>query len=100
MRKFVTVGVFLLACIFIQAQNNTQVDLEQPVLIFKSEVIDYGTVEQSSDGMREFVFTNKGSAPLIISNVESACGCTVPSYPKEPIMSGQKGIIKVKYEKI
>jgi len=60
--------------------------------------IDYGKVEKNSDdGVRSFEFTNTGDAPLIITNAQSTCGCTVPSYPKEPIMPGKSGKIEVKY---
>ena len=65
---------------------------------FKTEVIDYGTIEKGSDGVRVFEFTNTGNAPLIISSVRSTCGCTVPEKPDEPIMPGDTGEIKVKYD--
>lgn len=44
------------------------------------------------------MFTNTGNAPLVISSATGSCGCTVPTYPKEPIMPGQKGVIKVHYD--
>jgi hypothetical protein len=65
---------------------------------FKTDVIDYGTIEKGSDGVRVFEFTNTGNAPLIISNVKSTCGCTVPKKPKGPIMPGETGQIEVKYD--
>ena len=64
----------------------------------KDNTIDYGTVSKDSDsGIRTFVFTNTGDAPLIITNVQSTCGCTVPTKPTEPIMPGKTGKIDVKY---
>lgn len=64
----------------------------------KDNTIDYGTVSKDSDdGMRSFEFTNTGDAPLIITNVQSTCGCTVPTKPTEPIMPGKTGKIDVKY---
>ena len=65
---------------------------------FKTEVIDYGTIEKGADGVRVFEFTNTGNAPLIISNVKSTCGCTVPKKPDGPIMPGETGEIEVKYD--
>jgi hypothetical protein len=47
--------------------------------------------------MRSFEFKNSGNAPLIITNVQSTCGCTVPAFPKEPILPGKTGKIDVKY---
>ncbi|MFY0483805.1 DUF1573 domain-containing protein [Flavobacterium sp. PLA-1-15] len=69
-----------------------------PGIVFESETIDYGTVEYKSDGKREFVFTNNGTEPLIIKNAQGSCGCTVPTWPKEPIAPGAKAVIGVKYD--
>ncbi|RIV47257.1 DUF1573 domain-containing protein [Flagellimonas pelagia] len=65
---------------------------------FKSETIDYGEIDKGSDGVRVFEFTNTGTAPLVISNVRSSCGCTIPKKPEEPIMPGKTGKIEVKYD--
>lgn len=65
---------------------------------FKSETVDYGEIAKGSDGIRVFEFTNTGSAPLIISNVRSSCGCTIPKKPEDPIMPGKTGEIQVKYD--
>ncbi|PZD76787.1 DUF1573 domain-containing protein [Mesonia sp. K7] len=64
---------------------------------FDQEVIDYGNVEYNADGVRTFVVTNIGNEPLIISDVKSTCGCTVPEKPKNPIAPGESAEIKVKY---
>ena len=66
-------------------------------IVFETETIDYGTIEHNANGEREFVFTNNGNKPLIISNTQGSCGCTVPTTPKEPIAPGAKGTIGVKY---
>ncbi|QRM88077.1 DUF1573 domain-containing protein [Lacinutrix sp. WUR7] len=70
----------------------------QAKIEFKETTVDYGTIEKGADGIRTFEFTNTGDAPLIISKVSSSCGCTVPSSPKGPIMPGDTGEIKVKYD--
>lgn len=67
-------------------------------MAFVTETIDYGTVAYNSDGKREFVFINNGNKPLIITSAQGSCGCTVPTYPKEPIAPGAKGVIGVKYD--
>jgi hypothetical protein len=68
-----------------------------PDMIFDTEVIDYGTIEHNANGEREFKFVNKGKEPLIITNCQGSCGCTVPTWPKEPIKPGATSAIKVKY---
>ena len=65
---------------------------------FKTETIDYGTIEKGADGVRVFEFTNTGDAPLVITKVKSTCGCTVPKKPEAPIMPGETGEIEVKYD--
>lgn len=69
-----------------------------PGLAVENETIDYGTIEQGADGKREFVITNNGTEPLIISNAQGSCGCTVPTFPKDPIAPGAKAVIGVKYD--
>ena len=64
---------------------------------FESRVVDYGTIEHKSDGVRKFVFKNNGTEPLIIKNAKGSCGCTVPTWPKEPIVHGATAEIGVKY---
>ncbi|APD07688.1 hypothetical protein UJ101_02187 [Flavobacteriaceae bacterium UJ101] len=61
-------------------------------------VIDYGTIENGADGQRTFVFTNTGAKPLVISRVQTSCGCTTPEYSKEPVLPGAEGKIVVKYD--
>ena len=65
---------------------------------FKSEVIDYGDIQKGSDGVRTFQFKNVGTEPLIIDNVYSSCGCTVPTWTKAAIAPGKTGEIQVKYD--
>jgi len=74
-------------------QNGAKIEFKAP-----NNTIDYGKVYRGEDnGSRIFEFTNTGNAPLVITDVKSTCGCTVPSKPKEPIMPGKTGEIEVKY---
>jgi hypothetical protein len=87
--------IIFCAVILISAVGFSQAKIEFKA---KDNTIDYGTVSKESDsGLRTFEFTNTGDAPLIISNVQSTCGCTVPTKPTEPIMPGKTGQIDVKY---
>ncbi len=69
-----------------------------PEISFAKTTHDYGTVTKGGDGTCEFVFKNTGVEPLILSNVQSSCGCTVPEWPREPILKGKSSSIKVKYD--
>lgn len=78
-----------------EAQKNNP---NAPIAEFGKLVHDYGTIEQHGDGNCKFKFTNTGKEPLILSNVRSSCGCTVPTWPRQPILPGQSEVIKVKYD--
>jgi outer membrane biosynthesis protein TonB len=69
-----------------------------PDISFEKTVHDYGTIEKGANGDCEFAFTNVGDEPLILSDVKASCGCTTPSWPREPIAPGEKGTIKVHYD--
>ncbi|MFK8038483.1 MAG: DUF1573 domain-containing protein [Crocinitomicaceae bacterium] len=62
------------------------------------DVHDYGKIENGANGVCVFTITNTGNAPLIISSCKGSCGCTVPTWPKEPIAPGSTAEISVKYD--
>ncbi len=100
MKKLFTVLFISVLAMNLNAQETKkekQEDPNAPKFEFVQEVIDYGKIPHNSDGTRVFKFKNVGKSPLIITRVGSSCGCTVPSKPKDPIMPGQEGEIKVKY---
>lgn len=65
---------------------------------FDKEVHDYGKIKYDGNPFCEFKFKNTGNQPLIISKAKGSCGCTVPTWPQEPIAPGATGVIKVKYD--
>lgn len=84
--------LFALALVF---QANAQAT--GPVITFKEKSIDFGDLTQGDKVSHTFQLTNTGNAPLIISNVAATCGCTVPSWPKEPIAPGKTAEIQVSF---
>lgn len=65
---------------------------------FEKETIDYGTIKKGSNKERVFKFKNTGDKPLILTEVTASCGCTVPSFPKDPILPNKSAEIKVTYD--
>jgi len=65
---------------------------------FQDTLINYGELEFSADGTCEFSFLNTGKGQLMLKNVKSTCGCTVPEWPKEPIKPGNSASIIVSYD--
>ncbi len=71
---------------------------KQAEIKFDKLTHDFGTFSESSPVVEcTFTFKNVGQAPLIINQAVASCGCTVPSYTKEPIAPGAQGTIKVTY---
>lgn len=66
-------------------------------MYFAVSVHDFGTIPEGPAAEHEFEFTNTGKEPIVISNVSASCGCTTPSYSKEPVLPGKKGKIKASY---
>jgi len=69
-----------------------------PVMQFEEDHFDFGTLQAGEVVSHEFRFKNTGKAPLIITSASSSCGCTVPSYPRDPIAPGEEGVIKVEFD--
>ena len=100
-KVIVTLGISMMMAIAAHAQDATPQPADNPnapVITFEKTTHDYGTVTKVGDGTCEFKFKNNGIEPLILSNVSSSCGCTVPEWPREPILRGKSAAIKVKYD--
>ena len=93
MKQVAAILIILFIGFSMNAQDNKVAKIE-----FKTTVIDYGDITKGSNGIRVFEFTNTGDAPLVISKVNSSCGCTIPSWTKDPIAPGGSGKIEVKYD--
>lgn len=65
---------------------------------FGETIFDFGEVMEGEKVIHNYTFTNTGNEPLIISNAKGSCGCTVPSWPREPIAPGESGEIKVQFD--
>lgn len=92
MKKYILIA-FVLVNVIAFAQKGPKIEFKD-----KDNTIDYGTTNKDDDdGLRSFEFTNTGDADLIITNVQSTCGCTIPTKPTEPIKPGKTGKIDVKY---
>ncbi|MDO6492151.1 MAG: DUF1573 domain-containing protein [Cellulophaga sp.] len=69
-----------------------------PEMSFDRTEFDFGTITQGTPQQTVFTFTNTGTAPLIITDAKSTCGCTIPEYPKnKAIAPGESGELLVKF---
>lgn len=85
--SFIFVGVLF-------AQQKTEIE-------FDKEVHDYGSVKEEVEvALSKFEFTNTGKTPVVIQRITTSCGCTSPTYTREPVLPGKKGEVKVAYSTI
>jgi hypothetical protein len=97
-KVFMSLALIVTATLISCAQSAEGENEKNPVEItFEETTHDYGTIEYNGDGTYAFEFKNTGTEPLILTNVRSSCGCTVPKWPREPIEIGETGKITVKY---
>jgi len=68
-----------------------------PVITFDEQLFEFGQITQGDVVEHVFAFTNTGKSPLILSNVKTTCGCTVPTWPREPIAAGESSEILVRF---
>ncbi|HAP01373.1 MAG TPA: DUF1573 domain-containing protein [Bacteroidetes bacterium] len=64
---------------------------------FTEETWDFQNIPQNKPVTHDFTFTNTGKEPIVITNCQASCGCTVPKWPKEPILPGKSDVISVTY---
>jgi Protein of unknown function (DUF1573) len=64
---------------------------------FSKDVHDFGTIQEGPSADYTFDFTNTGKEPIIVQKVQASCGCTTPSYSKDPVLPGKQGEIKASY---
>lgn len=96
------VGLLVFTMIFSFALTHAQTNKAKIDMAFDKTVDgvtfhDYGSIVYGANGKVDFIFTNQGTQPLIISDVKSSCGCTIPTWTKEPVEPGKTGVIKVAY---
>jgi hypothetical protein len=94
MKRFFVIALLLIVPLSILAQDTR----DGARMIFDKTTHDFGNVAQGDTVSHTFRFRNTGNQPLVISNVLTTCGCTVPDWPKEPIAPNQTGQIEVLFD--
>ncbi len=98
MKRIVLTAIVLFSASFAFSQD---LNLQQEptavsgvgVLNFEEMAFNFGDITQGDKVSHTFVFTNTGEAPLVISRVQTTCGCTVPTWPSQPVAPGETGEI-------
>lgn len=79
------------------AKQNLNSNAPKTTMKFAEMSFDFGDITEGDIMHHSFAFTNTGSNPLIITDAVGSCGCTVPTYPKEPIAPGASATIEVQF---
>jgi len=93
----IALSIYAPVIIFGQTNQENTFGASAPKIVFNKTSHDFGELNLYSPAFCEFKFYNKGRAPLILSDITATCGCTVPSWPKKPIIPGDSGIIVINY---
>lgn len=96
-KLFSIIAVVAFTLSMAQAQELTEPNPNAPEFKWAEETHDFGTIAQGVPVTNKFIFENTGKEPLIVSNVQKTCGCTVTDWTKEPVMPGQKGFVAAEY---
>ncbi|MEN8125001.1 MAG: DUF1573 domain-containing protein [Bacteroidota bacterium] len=78
-------------------QRDHEIKYDSPIMKFENVEHDFGTINEGDIVETIFKFTNEGKKELIITGARSSCGCTVPEWPRKPILKGETAEIKVKF---
>ncbi len=99
MKKILILLVLFIGLVNATFAQDTKVEtVNGPKMSLAADVVDYGTIERGADPLRTVDFTNTGTEPLVIKNARGSCGCTVPTWPKEPVMPGETATIEIRYD--
>lgn len=95
MKKILALFLLLFTTVQLYAQN------QKPVITFIEQLFDFGTIpEENGPVSHEFLFKNEGEVPVIINSVKASCGCTTPSWTREPVAPGDTGVVIAEYNPI
>jgi hypothetical protein len=97
-RFFIILSVAVLAtAISCSQSNNGKANKKAAEITFAQAEHDFGTIEQGSNAEFAFVFKNTGKEDLVVSNVQTSCGCTIPEWTREPVKKRKSGVVNVHY---
>ena len=111
MKQLILLSLFLVSCSTSSDEKKITTDLVNspltanrdaekvltPSIQMYESSYDFGELQQGESVTHDFIFKNTGNSDLIITAAKGSCGCTVPEWPKNPIVKGEEGIIKLTF---
>lgn len=96
MKPFLVYSLTFFLALILNFQGKAQ-SANGAILEFSEKSFEFGDIVQGDSVKHVFKFINKGNAPLMLKEVLTTCGCTVPKFSKDPVMPGKEGEILVKF---
>lgn len=96
-------SLFIFTVVFVSCMSRTQTkeditDSELTSITFKQKEHDFGKIPAGKSVSTVFEFSNAGESPLLIKEVTTSCGCTIPEWPKDIIEPNENEEIKILYD--
>ena len=96
MKNLIVIAILFLSIGSVFAQNAAKE--KNPDIYFTEGTFDFGQIENNKLAKHDFVFFNSGTAPLLLKEVKASCGCTIPTWPRQPIKPGESAKISVSFD--
>jgi len=96
--QIILISILLFTTVSCSEESGKKTDKKAARIEFKDTNHDFGELKFGGDGSCEFIFKNTGKSPLILDNVKSTCGCTIPEWTREPVIASGNGKIRVIYD--
>ncbi len=97
MKKLMFIAALALIANIGFGQTTTAAKSDMAAFEWAASTHDFGKIKQGVPVTFEFKFTNKGTSPLVVSNAQPSCGCTNPSWTRDPVMPGSEGYVKATF---
>ncbi|GHN00698.1 hypothetical protein WSM22_21870 [Cytophagales bacterium WSM2-2] len=97
MKKLMFIAALALVANCGWSQTATQAKADVAVVQWEASTHDFGKIKQGVPVSYEFKFVNKGKVPAVITNAQPSCGCTTPSWTRDPVLSGGEGHVKATF---
>ncbi len=94
MKKILVLPFVMLVSLVFAQENNPNANVVGPKIQFEEKSHDFGEITEGTYATFVFNFTNVGDKPLLLKDVRPSCGCTASEWTREPVMPGEKGMIK------
>jgi hypothetical protein len=94
---FILLVAIMATAISCSQSNNGKTNKKAAEISFAEAEHDFGTIEQGSNAEYAFIFKNTGKEDLVVSNVQTSCGCTIPDWTREPVGKRKSGVVNVHY---